>query len=94
MIKVEPTLLRVAPATCSSLPAATPVVVGAVVAVEAVRDSATAQMLLLFAGRRWALKPGGAAADLVGRGGGGKDYRLGAAEGGNRRPRPRRCPTV
>ena len=64
MIKVEPMLTRVAPATGSPLPAATPVPVGSVVAVEAVRDSATSQTLLLFAGRRWAPKPGGAAADL------------------------------
>lgn len=64
MIRVEPVLPRIAPATGHPLPASQPVPVGSVVAVEAVRDSATGQMLLLLAGRRWTLKPGGAAAEL------------------------------
>jgi hypothetical protein len=64
VIKVEPMLARVLPATGSTPPAVAPVVVGSVVAVEAVRDAATAQLLLQFAGRRWTPKPGGAAADL------------------------------
>ncbi len=64
VIKVEPTLPRTAPAAPAPAVAAALPPVGTVVAVEAVRDAATGHLLLLFAGRRWALKPGGAVADV------------------------------
>ena len=62
VIRLEPTSLR--PALQATLPPAAALAVGAVVAAESVRDAATGQMLLLLAGRRWVVKPGGAAADL------------------------------
>jgi hypothetical protein len=64
VIKVDPASPRIAPPAGTQAAVAQPVPVGSVHAVEAVRDAATGQMLLLFAGRRWPLKSGGAAPDL------------------------------
>ena len=64
MIKVEPLLPRQSGSVVLAPTVPAPLPVGSIFPVEAMRDSASQQLLLLFAGRKWLLKPGGAAAEI------------------------------
>lgn len=65
MIKVEPMLPRPAgSAVLAPTVAVAPLPVGAIFPVEAMREAGSQQLLLLFAGRKWLLKPGGAAGEI------------------------------
>ena len=64
MLKIEPIPPRPPGTLAVSGPTPATLPVGTVLTVEAVRDSASSQLLLLLAGRRFVLKPGGAAAEV------------------------------
>jgi hypothetical protein len=64
VIKLEPMLPRQTGNALLAPTATAPLPVGSVFPVEAVRDTASQQLLLLFAGRKWLLKPGGAAGEI------------------------------
>jgi hypothetical protein len=65
VFKLEPLQPRALTGSATPAPPVqAPLAVGAVFPVEAVRDAASQQLLLLFAGRKWLLKPGGAAGEI------------------------------
>lgn len=64
MLKIEPLPSRPTGTTPVGSPTGSNLPVGTLLTVEAVRDSTSAQLLLMLAGRKFALRPGGAAPDV------------------------------